>query len=346
MGRILYGVMGDRGGHLSRAIAVAHELPGHEILFVGGGRIGEVERHGFSFQRTPMIGTEMTGGRIDLAATITGAIRELWRYRQTIEHLKGLIDEYDPDLIVTDFEFFLPRAARALGRPAISLDRHHAITHCQYDRPPGHFGTRALSLGILHSMQMAADRYMVVSFAPMEPRDPIAAEVYPPVIRRDLSGFSPAEDEHAVVYLYGVTIERIREVFGGRERRFVVYGQGREGEEGNLVFRRHSTDGFLADLASAAYVVSHGGHNLISEALHFRKPLLAFPLGFEYEQYFNAWQLQQTGYGALGEARQARAALDRFEVDLEGLRQRLAGYRPWSERTVADRFDELVRVGL
>ncbi|MCC2111563.1 MAG: hypothetical protein KDJ16_05980 [Hyphomicrobiales bacterium] len=345
MGRILYGVLGDRGGHLARSIAIARQLPDHEFLFIGDGRVEEVTRHGFAFQRSPMIGTELRNGRLDVAATIAEAVKGLADGRRTLARLEGLIRDFDPDLIVTDYEFFLPRAARRLGRPCISIDRHHALTNCRYSKPPGHLATRALALSILNGMYMAASRYMVVSFAPLEPIDPAITEVFPPVVRRDLDGVMSSDGDHAVVYLYGLQPAQVRRMFAGRKRRFVIYGMGIDGEDGNLSFRRHSTDGFLADLTSAAYVVSHGGHNLISEALHFRKPLIAFPLGFEYEQYFNAWQLQETGYGASGNTRAAAASIDRFEAELDRYRERLADYRPWSQQTITGRLDEMIRAG-
>ena len=345
MGRILYGVLGDRGGHLSRGLAIAHALPQHEVLFVGGGRTAEVARHGFDHVEVPYIATELTGGKVDYTATIAGAARALSERSRAMETIKGTIGAFDPDLIITDYEYFVPRAAKALGRPTLSIDRHHVLSHCRYQRPPGHLSTRMLALSLLATLYSVADRYLVVSFAPIEARDPAKTEIFPQVIRRDLENHRPADDEHAVVYLYGARIEEIRAAFGGRKRRFVVYGQGREGEEGNLVFRHHSPDGFLADLASAAYAVSHGGHNLISEALHYRKPLLALPLGFEYEQYFNAWQLEQSGFGARGVNGRAAEALDRFEANLDVYRERLAGYRPWREMNVADRLDEMIVKG-
>ncbi len=343
MGRILYGVLGDRGGHLARSIAIARQLPDHEIVFVGDGRAEEVIRHGYAFERSPMIGTELRRGRLDLIATASGVAKGFVSGYRTLARLEGLIREFDPDLIVTDYEYFLPRAARRLGRPCISIDRHHALTNCRYPVPPGRPASRALAFAILRGLYMAASRYMVVSFAPLEPIDPAITEVYPPVVRRDLDAVTPADGDHAVVYLYGLPRAQVRRIFAGRRRRFVIYGLGIDGEEGNLSFRHHSTDGFLADLTGAAYVVSHGGHNLISEALHFRKPLIAFPIGFEYEQYFNAWQLRETGYGAFGDIRAATASIDRFEADLDRYRERLAHYRPWSQQTIAGRLDEMIR---
>lgn len=345
MGRILYGVMGDRGGHLSRSIAIAHQLPGHEIVFIGGGRIAEVADHGFDYILSPMIGTEMRSGRLDLPATVAGAIKGFARQHRTIADLKSLIRDFDPDLILSDFEYFLPRAARAMGRPAISIDRHHALTHCHYPRPPGGLAARALSLSILKTMFGTASRYLVVSFAPLNPLDPARTEVFPPVVREHLNAHQPVDDGHAVVYLYGVGLDRIRALFAGRKRRFVIYGQGRDGDEGNLSFRHHSTDGFLADLASAAYVVSHGGHNLISEALHFRKPLLAVPLAYEYEQYFNAWLLQESGLGLFATMKNSATALDHLESGLDRYRSHLAKYRPWSKVTVADRIERMIKNG-
>jgi len=342
MGKILYGVMGDSGGHLSRSLAIARQLEGHEILFVGGGRVGEVTRHGYQLVKAPMLGTEVRGGRVDVTATALNGLRLALRRGAITERLAGVIDEFDPDLIVTDYEYFLPLAARKRGRPCISVDRQHVLTNCVYSSPPGHRFSALLTKGVIRATHMRASRYLISSFAPMQPVDAETTEIFPPVLRREVEGLSPAAGGHGLVYLYGIAPARLRQLLGGRARRFIIYGHDLEREEGNLSFRRHSVDGFLADLAGADYVISHGGHNLISEALHLGKPLLCCPIALEYEQYFNAHLLQAAGYGAAGDIRRGGAMVDDFEAALPGMARAAAAYRPWGQGTIAARLEQLI----
>jgi uncharacterized protein (TIGR00661 family) len=346
MGRILYGVMGDAGGHVSRSLAIAEQLKGHEVVFVGGGRVAELARAGHSVFAIPSLGTVLRDQRVDTVRTVAHCADALRQSPSVIARLTAFIREFDPDLIVTDYEYFLPRAARRLGMPCISVDRQHALTLCRYRPPAGHRLSRVLTSGIIRRLYSAASHYLICSFAPMQPIDPDLAEVLPPVLRRDVLSVEPGEGDHAVVYMRGVPLDWVRALVGGRRRRFLVYGFGIDQEEGNLCLRRNSSERFLADLASCAYVISNGGHNVISEALYYKKPLLCFPVRLFYEQLLNAHLLAEAGYGAWHEAdRGARAAVDAFEEELPGFLARVAARRPWDSQAIASRLQGLMADG-
>jgi len=75
-----------------------------------------------------------------------------------------------------------------------------------------------------------------------------------------------------------------------------VYGAGRDARCGNIEFRPPSNTQFVADLASCRAVFATAGNQLISEAMHFGKPLLAMPED-SLEQQLNAAMVQRLGYG-------------------------------------------------
>lgn len=346
MARILYGVMGDAGGHVARSLAIAQQLKRHEIVFVGGGRVAELAKSGYSVVAAPVPGTVLNGRRVDTLATVRSGIAALAGRRAVVDRLGAVIREFDPDLIVTDYEYFLPQAARRLGRPCISVDRQHALTHCRYRPPAGHRLSRVLTLGIIRAMYNAASHYLVCSFAPMQPLDPGLTEVLPPVLRDDVVGIQASAGDHAVVYLRGTPLAWVRELFAGRRRRYIIYGFDVAGEEGNLVFRKSAAEGFLTDLATAAYAVTNGGHNVISEALYYAKPVLSFPIGLFYEQLLNAHLLAEAGYGSYHDVGAGgAAALDAFEANLPHYRARVAARPAWDRRAIASRLEELMAGG-
>ena len=234
--------MGDAGGHVSRSLAIARRLSAHEIVFVGGGRVGELARQGYSVVSVPAAGTRLSGHRVDAGRTALGAIAVLARRQSVIARLTAVIEDFDPDLILTDYEYFLPFAARRLGRPCISVDRQHALTHCLYRPPPGDRVSRLLTLNIIRTLYSAASHYLVCSFVPMQPIDPGLTEVVPPVMREEVGGMRPAAGDHAVVYLRGTPPEWARELLAGRRRRYVIYGFDICAEEGNLSFRPNSVE--------------------------------------------------------------------------------------------------------
>ena len=343
MGRILYGVMGDAGGHVARSLAIAQRLKDHEIVFVGGGRVAELAELGYSVVDVPVPGTVLIDNRVDPMATARGAAGALWRRAETADRLGGVIRAFDPDLIVTDYEYFLPRAARRSGRPCISVDRQHALTHCRYRPPAGHRLSRLLTLGIIRTMYNAATHWLVCSFAPMQPIDAASTEVLPPVLREDVTRFQASGGEHAVVYLRGASLDWVRGLLANRRRRYLVYGFDLAYEEGNLAFRRGSAENFLADLASCAYVVGNGGHNVISEALYYGKPMLCFPVGLFYEQLVNAHLLAEAGYGLYdGPDTNAAITLDKFEANLACFQAKAAARPAWDRHAIATRLEELM----
>ena len=344
MGRILYGVMGDAGGgHISRSLAIARQLRAHEIVFVGGGRVQEMAQHGYSVVAVPVIATELSAHRVVLGRTIMGAIAGIAQRPRVIERLAAVIDDFDPDLIVTDYEYFLPLAARHRGRACISVDRQHALTHCRYVAPPGYAVSRALTLASIRSLYNSASHYLVCSFVPMQPIDPALAEVFPTVLRELVYRMQPSRGDHAVVYMRGARLDWLRDLLAGRRRRFIVYGFDLNREEGNLSFRRSSPDGFLSDLAGCAYIISNGGHNAIGEALHYGKPVLCVPTRLFYEQLLNAHLLAEAGYGAYCDPdARAGAALDAFEARLPQFETAAASYAPWSGQTIAARLEQLM----
>jgi uncharacterized protein (TIGR00661 family) len=342
MGRILYGVRGDFGGHISRSLAIAHQLRTHEIVFVGSDRVLELAQHGYPIVPVPGLTTKLSGHRVDVCGTILHTIPLFVRQPSTVKYLAALIEDFNPDLIVTDLEYFLPLAARRCGRACISIDRQHAVTHCHYRIPPGHRLSRALTLG-LQVLYKTASHYLVTSFVPMQPLDPGLTEVFPAVLREAVTAVRPSPGDHAVVYLQGTSLDWVRSLLGGRRRRYFIYGFDRTGEEGNLCFRQRASDAFLNDLASCSYAISHGGHNVISEALYYGKPLLCFPIWLQYEQLLNAYLLAEAGYGAYHEPDAgARAALDAFEAGLPQFQRAAANFAPWHHRTIASRLEELI----
>jgi uncharacterized protein (TIGR00661 family) len=151
------------------------------------------------------------------------------------------------------------------------------------------------------------------------------------------------EGNHAVVYVQSALHDWICGLLADRRRRYVIYGFDMDKAHGNLCFRRNSSENFISDLASCAYLISNGGHNVISEALHFGKPVLCFPTRLLYEQLLNAHLLADAGYGAYHEPNAgAGAALDAFEARLPQFQKAAANYAPWTRHTVAGRLEALM----
>jgi len=150
----------------------------------------------------------------------------------------------------------------------------------------------------------------------------------------------PTTGDYVLVYVTSPSLE-LTELLKRIRQRFVCYGFEGEGEDGNLVFRKPSLNGFLADLAGCKAVLANSGFSLISEALHLRKPYLAWPLKRQFEQVFNAYYIQKMGYGAYWEDIN-KERIESFLFNLDEYRENLRSYPAQDNSRIFGKLDELV----
>jgi uncharacterized protein (TIGR00661 family) len=122
---------------------------------------------------------------------------------------------------------------------------------------------------------------------------------------------------------------------------FIAYGFGRDGTEGNITFKKPSLDGFFADLVSARAVIANSGFSLVTEALHLAKPYLAVPVSHQFEQIFNAYWLEKSGYGAYWEALN-KERVESFLYNVPHYRESLAHYPRQGNAALLQKVDTLI----
>ena len=344
MGRICYGVMGDARGHLSRALAIARELPQHEFLFIGGGKTHILEEKGYRVKDVPILPTIIRNNRVDFAATLAHGLMGMGRMGPAFKSVMALIKEFDPHLIISDYEFVTLKVAKLLGRPCVSLDNQHLLTQCRYDPPPGQRFNRYLTCSLIRYLFSNASHYLVTSFHYLPPVDRFLTEVFPPLIKQKLQECRPYAGEHALVYLRGDNLARLIKQLKQSQRTFLIYGLGEKPRDGNLLFKKTSEDVFLHDLATCHYVITNGGHSLISEALYLGKPILCHPIKLFYEQFFNVYFVKKNGFGDYSLDNACRQdIIQEFEDGVDRYRARIAACSFLGNKQVAARLDKLVR---
>ncbi|HSO60905.1 MAG TPA: glycosyltransferase family protein [Desulfobacterales bacterium] len=344
MARIFYGVQGDSNGHISRALTVAELLQGHEILFAGGGAVVRAREHGYAHEPLPLLATLSRNNKVDLLATARVCGSAICGRSKWIRRLSEIITAFDPALIITDYEYFTPLAAKQNGRMSVSLDHQHVITRTVYEPPPGQRISRLLTEMAIEFVIGNASRFLMSSFHHPPVRDSRRDELFGTLTRSDVLSLRPEQGEHAVVYVRGGDLNKIRNLFQGRKREYRIYGFGKVQEQKNLRFRDLSREGFLKDLASCAYVVSNGGHGLLSESLHLCKPTLCFPTLLAYEQYWNGIHIQRNGYGACHMRLDiSPEAVGTFESRLERFRKNIAVHDFCGREALRVRLENLLQ---
>lgn len=348
--RILYGVNGEGMGHATRShVVIEHLLESHDVRVVASGaalrhlravlpRVDEIFGPTFA----------MGDGQIKRWATVVQNVR-LARHGipETIQHWMAMVDEWKPDVVISDFEPLSGIYARWTRTPLVAVDNINMIDRCRHDKEI--IGQQRddylVARAVTREMVPGATRYVVLTFfhPPLARR---GTTLVPPIVRPEIERAKPEEGDHLVVYSSGA--KRQIEALRASGVRCLVYGMRGGPDEpvvdGNIEFRPPSNDGFVEALRTARGVVAGGGFSLMSEAVFLGKPLLSVPLKGQFEQLMNGRYLERLGYGMCVE-RTSKAALSEFIERMPEFEQALAGYEQGGNedtlRTIQDQATEV-----
>ncbi len=135
--RVLYGVNGEGMGHATRSYVVIESLlKEHDVRVVASGAA-----FNFLQDRLPRVDEilgpsfAMEEGEIRRWATVrqnlTVAPREL---PDTVHHWMSVVDEWLPEVVITDFEPLAGIYARTSRTPLVCVDNIHMVDRCRHDR--------------------------------------------------------------------------------------------------------------------------------------------------------------------------------------------------------------------
>ena len=341
MANILYGVNGEGAGHSTRAKEVLTHLAtkGHKV------HVASFDR-GLQNLKTQFDVTEIYGfrfayvnNRVRYKRTIAKNLVTVPEAAKSISRLKDLVDEHNIDLVITDFEPLTCHVGHRKKLPVISIDNQHCLTNAVVSYPKQYRRDAAAAKLVTRFMTPSANAYLVLSFftAPIRKRNTF---LFPPLLRREILDATPTQRDHVLVYVTSPA-PALAKLLSSVRCPFIAYGFGREGQEGNITYKKPSLDGFFADLTSARAIVANSGFSLVTEALHLGKPYLAVPVSHQFEQIFNAYWLKKSGYGAYWEdLNQER--VEAFLYNLPHYQQALSEYLRQGNGALLAKLDELI----
>ena len=341
MANILYGVNGEGAGHSTRAKEVLSHLVarGHTVHVASFDRgLLNLKEH---FDVTEIFGFRFAyvNNRVRYKRTIAKNLITVPQAAKSLARLRHLVDECKIDLVITDFEPLTCNVGHKKGLPVISIDNQHCLTNAVVSYPRKYRRDAAAAKLVTRLMTPWADAYLVISFftAPVRKRNTF---LFPPVLRQEILDATAVEGDHILVYVTSPA-PALAKLLGSVRGRFVAYGFAREGQEGNILYKRPSLDGFFADLVSARAVVANSGFSLVTEALHLGKPYLAVPVSHQFEQVFNAYWLSKSGYGAYWDELN-KECVEAFLYNLPHYREALALYPRQGNGALLTQLDELI----
>jgi uncharacterized protein (TIGR00661 family) len=322
--RILYGVTGCGLGHTMRARAVTEHLlaRGHTVRIAASGRAVDILRgHGLDVVAIDGMSMRFADGEARRARSAFELLRKAPRaIRRNAAVAWNHVLDFDPDVLVTDFDSFVPAVGAVLRRPVISLDHQHVLDRFRHPTAVREkVSAYSLARALVRAKTPRCDHYIVTSFFFPEPRWS-GTSLVGPIVRRQIENARPTNGEHVLVYQTTVDDRRLLPTLLAVPKvRFVVYGLRREETIGNVELRAFDEERFIGDLASARAVVANGGYTTLSEAIVLGKPILSIPVRGQPEQELNAAWLEHLGLGQHAE-RFDEQTLRRFLDRTDGYR--------------------------
>jgi uncharacterized protein (TIGR00661 family) len=305
MAKIFYSLSGEGRGHATRVRTMVEALrPDHEVvLFAPGDAYEMLAPHysgtGVRVYRIPGLHFHYDRHVLSFWRTTHEATRYLWKLPRLISWLELVIRKESPDLIITDFEPALPRAAQRVGIPFISLDHQHFLVANDLDCLPNWMQLPAKAMGLVVRGFYSGQAETILSqfYAPPLRRDMPNVTQIGVLLRPEILQTQSTSGEHLVAYLRRKTSSAVLASLKQLGRPVYVYGLGELPSQENLQFCRIDEHGFIAHMASSHSVVCTAGNQLVGEALYLGKPVLALPESNNFEQFINAWFLRDSGGG-------------------------------------------------
>jgi uncharacterized protein (TIGR00661 family) len=341
MANILYGVNGEGAGHSTRAKEVISHLQraGHKVHVVSFDRgLANLRK---DFDVTEIYGWSITyvNNQVRYRRTIARNLLGARRTATSISRLKQLVDDRQIQLVITDFEPLSCHVGHRKNLPIISIDNQHFLTNTDVACPKHFRADTAAAKLVIRFMIPRADAYLATSFFAAKITKP-KTFLFPPILRESILKARPRDGKHVLVYVTSPAPE-LAKLLASVRCPFIAYGFGRAGQNGNILFKKPSLEGFFADLTGARAIIANAGFSLVTEALHLGKPYLAVPVEHQFEQIFNAYWLERLGYGAYWEDLN-KERVESFLYNLPDYREKLADYPRQGNDALFAKLDSLI----
>ncbi len=344
--RILYGVVGEGMGHATRSrVILEHLTKQHDVQIVVSGRARDylAKRFenvhniwGFTMQYEDNSVKKWQTVLGNLKGAVTG-------WPQNVRTYFDIVEKFEPDAVITDFESFSYLFARNHFLPVISIDNMQIINRCEHEPSllQGHEGSYEMTRSIVKAKCPGAFHYLVSTFFYPRVRK-LRTSLLPSILRPEILNAKSEQGEHLLVYQTTTSNPALMKELKASKVPCRVYGYKRDlasdEVDGNLTFKPFSESGFIDDLRTSRGVVGGGGFTLMSEAVYLRKPMLSVPIAGQFEQVINALYLDQLGYGSYAKTVDGNA-VGTFLDKIPGCEKALAGYSQNGNRAMLEALD-------
>ncbi len=347
--RILYGVVGEGMGHATRSkVVLDHLVKHHDVQIVVSGRARDYLAKRFeNVHNIWGLTIQYEGNSVKKWQTVLQNLKgAVSGWPQNVKTYFDLVDQFAPEVVISDFESFSYMFAKNHRRPGISIDNMQIINRCRHD---------AELLGD-HQEQFELTRSLVKAKLPGAFHYLIATFFYPPtrkerttlvdsILRPEILAAKAEVGDHLLVYQTATGNDALIDCLKKSKRECRIYGYRRDLThdllDENLVFRPFSEAGFIDDLRTSMAVIGGGGFTMMSEAVYLRKPMLSLPVEGQFEQVMNALYLERLDYGLYARSLDDDA-IDRFLERIPNCANALGSYRHDANVGLFENVDRLL----
>jgi uncharacterized protein (TIGR00661 family) len=296
-------------GHAIRSrVILEHLVKDHEVEIMASGRAKDFLAKRFEgVNRIHGLHMITDENRVKLGRTLwSNVLQGATGVPRNIAAYFDLISEFEPQVVISDFESWTYLYAKTHRLPILSIDNMQIINRCKHeaDVTRGYEAEFRITKAFVKSKLPFCDEYFITTFFRPEIRKD-KTRLFPPILRPEILGASTRRGDHLLVYQTAEGYEGLADTLSKTGMECRIYGMRRtikEDEiEGNLRYRPFSETQFIEDLATARAVIAGGGFTLMGEAVYLKKPMLSVPLERQFEQILNARYLEKVGYGKFAE---------------------------------------------
>jgi len=291
--RIAYSFAGEGMGHAARTSVIGPLLEkNHDVVYfvpevvkdfvaskMGKRRYEQV--HHFFFEKK--------GERVRLFATIFRTIPLLLRFPLEMIRLVDRLRALRIDAVISDFDPFLPWAARITGVPVLQINHPGVVQRVLRPRPIAMI--TALATRLLEGPW--SDRIHISFYS---------GDVGP-ILRDEIFTHPVRDDGTILVNLKNCLRPVVLPVLDAMGLHYRLVPQpGVNFEEA---------------LSACSFVLSTAGHQIIVESIALNKPILVIPQRGQWEQQLNAEMVEKTGKGKSTTVDRLRGDLLDFKIHVE-----------------------------
>lgn len=340
--KIIYGLSGQGFGHSTRSKETIKHLidAGHEVkIFTYGQALFMLRDFSDQIVEIPGLILVYKKNRLSYFQTVFKNAQKILTQTKDWKKLKKIFTDFNPDLVITDFEPLTAKLAKEFRRPLVSIDNQHQLTNTKIKITAKYKKDLLTDRLVVRSMVGRADYYLITSFF----TTPISKKrtfLFPPIIRREILDLKPAYGDYILVY-DGSDLSNILPALQASTYEFIVVGPDKEGKEGNITYKKYSIEEWLKLLENAKAMIGTAGLSLLGECIYLKKPYLALPIERQIEQVINAEYLKRLGYGDFTYSLTTEK-IERFMANWETYRQNLAEADGCGNEALFKKLDEII----